>query len=172
MAGEPRLRGCVRCTYTALASLRGILNAILDQEVSTATWSELTQVGGSSGTWRPGEDSSTLRMPCWNTLDTHLVAEATGEARGRAMVETLTALLEDVDCDSRGSHETGAKDCQPNPGSTPRSRRSRGRGNDVVDAGQTPWARQPGNNSECLRRRTRQCQLGGQPQTTALASGA
>ena len=92
-ASTPRLR----CTYTALASLRGILNTILDQEVSTATWSELTQVGGSSGTWRPGEDSSTLRMPCWNTLDTHLVAEATGEARGRAMVETLTALLEDVD---------------------------------------------------------------------------
>ena len=29
----------------ALASLRGILNAILNQQVSTATWSELIQVG-------------------------------------------------------------------------------------------------------------------------------
>ena len=90
-----------------LASLRGILNAILDQQTSTATWAALIEVGEALENLIHGghlvHHSDVLALD-GGGHDTDLALPTQDEDRGgNEFIETLTALLKTVDSLPRGS---------------------------------------------------------------------
>ena len=89
-----------------LASLRGILNAILEQQTSTATWAAMIEVGEALEELIHGghlvHHSDVVALDVGGH-DTDLALRTQDEARGNEFIETLTALLETVDSLPRGN---------------------------------------------------------------------
>ena len=79
----------------ALAALRGILNSILDQTVSTATWASMIEVGDAREQLLT-HDADTLGLAARGHA-ARLVDQAIGQARASMFVETLGAMVSVVD---------------------------------------------------------------------------